>query len=195
MRKAGKRYSTSYKKKIDVDRDTFVPIRTPKGTLRCAGCGAFFYRRRWTLKPPPAGEAMSLAAPATYCPACNKIKQHSVSGELHLLGVGESERGEVLRILRNEEARAQEKNPLERIMRLSRPDGVWKVETTTEKLAQRLGRSVQSARGGKIVYKWSHNNKFVRVTWRQPALDRFGGSARANRKRLKTRGAATDLRS
>jgi hypothetical protein len=167
MRKAGKEYSTSYKKKIDVHRDSFVPSRTPKGTLRCAGCGAFFYRRRWTLKPPPAGEAMSLAAPAAYCPACNKIKQHSASGELHLIGMGESERGEVVRILRNEEARAQEKNPLERIMSLRSETGNWRVETTTEKLAQRLGRSVRKARGGQVAYKWSHNNKFVRVTWRR----------------------------
>jgi len=41
------------------------------------------------------------------------------------------------------------------------------VVTTTEKLAQRLGRSVCKARGGKIAYKWSHNNKFVRVLWEQ----------------------------
>jgi hypothetical protein len=39
------------------------------------------------------------------------------------------------------------------------------LETTTEKLAQRLGRAVHKARGGKIAYKWSHNNKFVRITW------------------------------
>jgi hypothetical protein len=33
------------------------------------------------------------------------------------------------------------------------------------KLAQRLGRAVRKARGGKLQYKWSHNNKFLRVTW------------------------------
>jgi hypothetical protein len=69
------------------------------------------------------------------------------------------------RILRNEEARARDKNPLERIMRLQETDGAWKVETTTEKLAQRLGRSIKKARGGEVNYKWSHNNKFVRVVW------------------------------
>jgi hypothetical protein len=68
-------------------------------------------------------------------------------------------------ILRNEEDRAREKNPLERIMRLETKNGDWKVETTTEKLAQRLGRSIRKARGGKLVYKWGHNNKFIRVLW------------------------------
>jgi len=36
---------------------------------------------------------------------------------------------------------------------------------TTEKLAQRLGRSLRKARGGRLDYKWSHNNKFVRINW------------------------------
>ena len=75
----------------------------------------------------------------------------------------------MLRILRNEEQRAQEKNPLERIMRLYAEAGRWKVETTTEKLARRLGRAVRKARGGKIAYKWSHNNKFARITWEKAA--------------------------
>jgi len=85
------------------------------------------------------------------------------------LGVGAGDRGEVLRILRNEERRAREKNPLERIMRLEGTREGWKVETTTEKLAQRLGRALGKARGGKVAYRWSHNNKFLRVLWRNEA--------------------------
>jgi hypothetical protein len=52
---------------------------------------------------------------------------------------------------------------------LQAKDGDWRVETTTEKLAQRLGRSIKKARGGKIEYKWGHNNKFVRVIWEKRA--------------------------
>jgi hypothetical protein len=62
-------------------------------------------------------------------------------------------RNEIARILRNEEERARQKNPLERIMRLHATNGDWRVETTTEKLAGRLGRSVRKARGGKLQYK------------------------------------------
>jgi hypothetical protein len=85
-----------------------------------------------------------------------------------LIGLGLPDRSEILRILRNEEGRAREKNPLERIMRMEATDGDWKVQTTTEKLAQRLGRAVKKARGGKVAFKWSHNNKFVRVVWEKP---------------------------
>jgi hypothetical protein len=52
-------------------------------------------------------------------------------------------------------------------MRMDAANGGWRVETTTEKLAQRLGRSIKKARGGKIAYKWGHNNKFVRVSWQK----------------------------
>jgi hypothetical protein len=43
----------------------------------------------------------------------------------------------------------------------------WRVEPTTAKPAQRLGRSLRNARGGKVAYNRSHNNKFVRVVWDQ----------------------------
>jgi hypothetical protein len=52
-------------------------------------------------------------------------------------------------------------------MRIAAAKGGWRVETTTEKLAQRLGRSIKKARGGKLAYKWGHNNKFVRVSWQK----------------------------
>jgi hypothetical protein len=39
-------------------------------------------------------------------------------------------------------------------MRMDAANGGWRVQTTTEKLAQRLGRSIKKARGGKIAYKW-----------------------------------------
>jgi hypothetical protein len=172
MRAGAKRYNTSYKKKIDVHHDTFLPRRSPKEIVQCSGCGAFYHRRHWSLTVPP-GFSHPVHPHPTFCPACKKIKERSVSGVLHLLGMGEADRGEVLRIVRNEEGRAYEKNPLDRIMRLEKVQAKsgdeWKVETTTEKLAQRLGRSVRHARGGKLEFKWSHNNKFVRVVWNKSA--------------------------
>jgi len=168
MKAAAKKYNTTYKKKIDIDRDTFLPRRSPKEIIQCSGCGAFYHRRHWTLVP-PAGFNPPVHLHPIYCPACRKIKERRPSGEVDLLGMGAGDRGEVLRILRNEERRAREKNPLERIMRLEGTREGWKVETTTEKLAQRLGRALGKARGGKVAYRWSHNNKFLRVLWRNEA--------------------------
>ncbi|HXG52688.1 MAG TPA: BCAM0308 family protein [candidate division Zixibacteria bacterium] len=163
-----KRYNTAYKKKVDVDRDTYLPRLAPKGTFRCGGCGAYYYRRRWSLIP-PAGSAGPIPVNRKYCPACRKTKERYPNGELHLLNVEAADRGEILNILKNEQERAQQKNPLERIMNMEQAASGWKVETTTEKLAQRLGRAIRKAKGGRLAYKWSHNNKFVRVFWEKPS--------------------------
>lgn len=163
MKSAVKKYNTAYKKRI-LERDTYLPRKSPKEIIQCSGCGAFYVRRRWTLSP-PHGFSKPAHAQNIFCPACTKMREHYPGGELHLLGVEPAERGEIARIMRNEEERAREKNPLERIMQLQAMDGDWRVQTTTEKLAQRLGRSIKKARGGKIEYKWGHNNKFVRVIW------------------------------
>jgi hypothetical protein len=163
MRSGTKRYTTMYKKKV-AERDMYLPKRSPKGIIQCSGCGAFYARRHWTLSP-PVGFSNPVQAQPIYCPACHKARDRFPGGELQLLGVQAEERREIARILRNEEGRAREKNPLERIMRVQQENGNWKVETTTEKLAQRLGRSVKKTRGGTIAYKWGHNNKFARVVW------------------------------
>lgn len=172
MRSAIKKYNTSYKKD-HVERDMYLPRLEPKGVIQCSGCGAFHYRRHWTLTP-PAQLGSELLAVFEFCPACRKIRDRSPGGEIVLRGVRASGPEEITKILRNEEARARMKNPLERIMSIYAANGTWRIETTTEKLAQRLGRSLKKARGGRVVYKWGHNNKFVRVVWE----DRFASDGK-----------------
>jgi hypothetical protein len=167
MRPSTKKYTTMYKKRV-LERDCYLPRRSPKEIIQCTGCGAFYFRRRWTLSL-PSGFSNPVQAHPIYCPACTKTRERFPGGELHLVGVEAANRNEIARILRNEEERARRKNPLERIMRLQATNGDWRVETTTEKLAQRLGRSIRKARGGKLQYKWGHNNKFARVIWEQAA--------------------------
>jgi hypothetical protein len=72
---------------------------------------------------------------------------------------------EVLQIIKNEEQRARGTNPLQRIMSLSEKNGRLDLTTTDEKLAQRIGREIRKACGGKVAYRWSHNDKFLRVQW------------------------------
>src|SRR5215510_9084591 len=129
MRPATKKYDTSYKKKIDIHRDTFLPRQSPKGIIQCSGCGIFYYRRHWSLEA-PAGITMPVRLHPVYCPACRKIKENCASGELHIGKLRAVERDEVLRLLRHEETQAREKNPLERIMRVRDVKDGWKLELT-----------------------------------------------------------------
>jgi hypothetical protein len=121
MKSGVKKYNTAYKKRV-LERDTYLPLLSPKGIIQCSGCGAFYYRRHWTLNP-PSGFSYPVHAHPIYCAACRKIRDRFPGAELQLLGVEAGERGEIVRILRNEEERAREKNPLERIMRFAGSGG------------------------------------------------------------------------
>jgi hypothetical protein len=113
--------------------------------LQCLGCGAFYHRRHWTLTK-PTGFDFSVRVRSCYCPACRKIKDLRASGELEPASFNGNERKDVLRILRNEEGRAREKNPLERIMRIEEVNSGWNVQTTTKARAALGPRRAQSAR-------------------------------------------------
>ncbi len=43
------------------------------------------------------------------------------------------------------------------------------ISTTTEKMAQRIGRAVKKAFHGEVAYNWSHDNKLARVDWERAA--------------------------
>src|SRR5690348_18226940 len=95
-----KRYDTSYKKRTDTDHDSYLPSRSPAGVIRCAGCGAFYYRRRWSLSS-PAGFDSARVRRQVYCPAWRKIKDHLASGEVRLAGIEANDSGDILLNLRN----------------------------------------------------------------------------------------------
>ena len=99
-----KKYNTMYKKRV-LERDCYVPRRSPKEIIQCTGCGAFYFRRRWTLTP-PGGFITPVHAHPTYCPACTKTRERFPGGELHLIGVEAASRNEIARIVRDEEERA-----------------------------------------------------------------------------------------
>jgi hypothetical protein len=166
--KGYKRYNpASFKKKVDVETDPYLPRGGPGEPVVCRGCRAVCTRKRWRIDEAAYAKLLrARTARQISCPACQKIRDRYPSGQVTLTGPFLAEhRDEILRIIANEERRAREKNPLERIMSLSEEDGRLEITTTNEKLAQRIGRELRKACGGTVTYGWSHNNKFVRVQW------------------------------
>lgn len=166
--KGYKRYNpASFKKKVDVETDTYLPKKGAGKTLICPGCHAILTLKRWRLDEPAYAKLLHAGtARQVWCPACQKIRDGYPSGQVTLTGPFLAEhRNEILRLIANEEKRAREKNPLERIMSLSQEQEQVVLTTTDEKLAQRIGRELRKACGGTVTYNWSHNNKFVRVHW------------------------------
>jgi len=144
--------------------------KPPRGAAICSKCQAVWRKGNWSLDPAVLREVRRWGAPAAVlCPACRSASQGTPTGILYLTGSFLARhRTEVLNRLRSAERAATAKNPLERVIRIqddSRSRVV--VETTSEKLARRLGRAISRACGGSLEIRFSHEDRLVRVYWRR----------------------------
>ncbi len=136
----------------------------------CHQCHALYQNKRWffdeKLHRKLAGTAR---VREVICPTCRKIKDRYPEGILTLSGeFFKDHKDEIVTLLEKEAARVAGRSVGHRIMRLT-PEGKDRliVETTTEKLAQHLGRAVYRAYKGELDFRWSEMNKFVRVYWKR----------------------------
>lgn len=154
--------------------DPYLPDRQyPENTL-CRRCGAVYVNEHWTFDDERRRTLLQLGtAHEVLCPGCSIITQRDPQGIVTLRGdYWPQHREEILNLVRNEELRAMHDNPLERIVDIREQNGALIIETTNEKLAQRIGRAVYKAHKGEIEYKWSQDNNLVRVEWSRSAATR-----------------------
>lgn len=130
----------------------------------CSSCHAQYRNKRWY----PAQEAFVKVdnAPEVKCPACLKIQDGYYEGVVVLRGdyLWQHEE-EICRMLKNEEAKAHAKNPLERMICMEKRDDTLVIETTEEKLAEHLGRAMHKAHQGELQVHRGEDNIICRVSW------------------------------
>jgi hypothetical protein len=148
--------------------DPYIPEESYQGTVICQECHAVHQNERWSLDPKIYEEAVQ-AADVQYrtCPACQKLHDRQPGGIVTLTSdFIPQHREEILNLIRNEDARARNVNPLERVMEVQEDgENQLVVTTTNEKLAQRLGRAVFRAYGGNVQYQWMGDSKQARIYW------------------------------
>ena len=176
------RYTTqSFKKKEQVG-DPYTANTPQTGFAICPECKSVYYNKRWAL-PHPQGDTIMPKSPRSMrksgnpvmmpelfvCPACQKIRDGYAEGFVSIRWENWlAHKADIIGLIHNEEKRASHVNPLERIMAVhTRSNGI-DVETTTERMAQRIGRDLARAFKGKVQYKWSHKDKVARVQWKGP---------------------------
>lgn len=149
--------------------DPYLPDQHYEDGTVCTQCGAVYANQHWTLDEKQRAKMMGGAVKhETTCPGCKKIAERNPHGIVTLSGdYWPQHREEILNLIRNEEQRAVGTNPLERIMDIREEDGALVIETTNEKLAQRIGRHIDKAHNGQIEYQWSDGNRLVRVYWQR----------------------------
>jgi NMD protein affecting ribosome stability and mRNA decay len=160
------RFEPASRKNVDRTRDPYIPRKGPLDVGVCPECHAISRKKRWHLDEAEYVLLARTGAVVRRCPACRKIADGFPSGVVTLRGKFlQTHRDGILAIVRNEERRARETNPLERIMDIR--DGSESVEilTTDEKLAQRIGREIRKAYHGTASYKWSEDANLLRVNW------------------------------
>jgi NMD protein affecting ribosome stability and mRNA decay len=170
--RSSKRYSNaSFTKRVDHLAGRHHGPKTPAGPQVCESCGAVFIRRHWIVGGTLRARAMTRTAPIvrTTCEACRMVADGTFRGELRVSGAFYGEHhDDIEHLLRNEVARGLADNPQARIVRWTpRGSEELTVTTTTEHLAQKLGRALKKAFSGAVHFEFSHENKFAHVTWRR----------------------------
>jgi NMD protein affecting ribosome stability and mRNA decay len=134
----------------------------------CTQCHALYQGKRWFFDEKSyerlAGTSQVREA---VCPACRKINDHYAEGLLTLSGeffVQHQE--EIVKLLEKEAARVRARSVMDRIIQMTPGEaGQLVVETTTDKLAQRLGHTIYKAYKGDLNFRWGEIDRFARVYW------------------------------
>lgn len=148
---------------------TYLPKAGLKETAVCSKCKLVYQNKRWRIDEKEA--ARLIASSATnkgICPACRRMADAIPAGIISLSGGYLHEnRDAILNLVKHVEEKGRDKNPLGRIMEISLDKGVITINTTEDKIAQKIGREIFKAHKGELHYSWSHEQKMVRVTWKR----------------------------
>lgn len=147
--------------------DPYQPEEGQEASL-CTTCQAIYQNKRWFFDEKLAQKlAGTEKVREVICPTCRKIKDRYSEGVLTLSGEFYKERkDEIVTLLKKEAERVAGRSVDDRIISMTEEaKDRLVVETTTEKLAQHLGRAVYRAYKGDLDFRWSEMNKFVRVYW------------------------------
>ncbi|PLX88525.1 MAG: hypothetical protein C0619_12545 [Desulfuromonas sp.] len=168
MRKDVRKFGISDKRGRQQTRlDPFTPQETMKDPSLCMSCKTVYQNNHWQLNPEEYDRLKTKSTTNWItCPACQKVAAGYSEGIVTLSGsyLWEHER-EIRRILKNEERKAQAKNPFERIIRRQRQGDKMVIETTEKKLAEHLGRVLHKSHQGVLDISWSGDPDVCRVTW------------------------------
>lgn len=155
------------RKTIDPGKAPYMNKEAPDDMALCKKCGAVYHGKRWYAQDDlPVALSGSRKSELVFCPACQKIKDSYAEGYLTIEGQFVREHAkEIMNAIDNKEDRAFHINPLEQIVEIRRFEDRIEVQTTTDKMAQRLGQFLHKTFSGEITYKWSSDTKLARVVW------------------------------
>lgn len=148
--------------------DPYLPKEGPHDMALCKKCNAVYHNKRWAVNEGlQKKKEKNKQTLFVLCPACQKIRNKYAEGFVTLKGDYLKEhKQDILNLIKNEEERAMELNPLQKIIALKDRGNIIDITTTHEKLAQRIGKKVHKACQGELEIKWT-KDKITRVVWQR----------------------------
>lgn len=144
--------------------------KTKKGKiLICKNCRVISLNKRWlrdekiyqkTIQDKTGSFALVL------CPGCLKIKEKKIDGYVELKGSFlTSHQKEILNLVKNVAQKADEDNPVNKILTIEEKKDSLSIATTSWWLAERIGKEVKKAFKGELLIQPAPRSSFVRVFW------------------------------
>ncbi len=166
----GKTHNEHYKanRTGEVLRDPYVPVKGFSEPTVCPVCNAVYHKKHWNFDANLLAEAKKNPELKYHkCPADRKIEDKYAMGKVLLTGGFVVEHlDELISVIKSEERRAIENNPMDRLILVEKRNGGIYAETTSDALAMRIGHHLKEAyKGGKEDFKFRRGDKFVEIDW------------------------------
>lgn len=145
----------------------FVPAGAMESPAVCDRCHASLRTDHWVYDERRYAE--TVAQPdvhVTLCPGCLRVERRLYEGEVtvrHRWNVFNKDM--VLHLIHNEEARLRAANPAARIALIEDRGDALYILTTTQFLAERIGKALQASCHGALRLSRLPRERFTRVWW------------------------------
>lgn len=160
------KYQHSQKDKLfKTDKtDPYLEAHRPGGSAQCPECGAKYHAGQWSWH----ADASHVSVENFVCPACRRIADRAVAGQVRLARAFlQKHREELVHLVRNTEAREKAEHALERLIDVTEDGDEVLVTTTGLHLANRIGHDLEAAYDGDTSYRYSDSEFYLSVDWRR----------------------------
>lgn len=118
----------------------------PKGLIVCKTCGAYYYKKSWhhdAKKFVADRESRSIPLKFSECPACAMIRHGLYEGKIIISDIPAKYWSELSNLIKGYCRRAEEKDPLDRLIALTKTGTTATVTVTENQLAAKLARKIK----------------------------------------------------
>lgn len=141
------------------------------GLLVCPRCHAISEIKRWFVDEARYQELRTRPEVLlVVCPGCRRIERQQYDGEVTLQSpLLAQNQEEALHLIQNTEDKARQDNPFSRLASVEAEGDTIHVLTTTQWLAERIGKEFNKAFNGDLEIQRLPGEKFSRVRWQRAA--------------------------